>query len=184
MSDNSIHSILRVLGELWPHAEGSISKPAPESIYFVPQRTYTSIGSLRDQITYPHVFTEEQHDDEALREALVRARLDYLIDRLPEGFDSVCNWSDLLSPGEKQRLAFSRLFFANKQSTSMAQFVVMDESTSALDVDVEQTIYEELKAQGLTLLSVGHRPTLKKFHTRLVKLDGKGGYSVSLIAAK
>lgn len=47
-------SILRVLAGLWPHFAGVISRPDPEKIFYVPQRPYLAIGSLREQVIYPH----------------------------------------------------------------------------------------------------------------------------------
>src|SRR5690606_36083191 len=47
-------SLFRVLGELWPLHAGTVSKPATDQILFVPQKPYLVLGTLRDQIIYPH----------------------------------------------------------------------------------------------------------------------------------
>lgn len=47
-------SIVRVLGDLWPMCAGTITKPPTEQMLFVPQRPYLVLGTLRDQLTYPH----------------------------------------------------------------------------------------------------------------------------------
>jgi ABC-type multidrug transport system fused ATPase/permease subunit len=47
-------SLFRVLGELWPLHSGHLIKPTKEDIMFVPQKPYQVIGTLRDQLIYPH----------------------------------------------------------------------------------------------------------------------------------
>ena len=62
---------------------------------------------------------------------------------------------------------------------SKPSLVLMDESTSALDTTNEELLYKELAASGTTFVSVGHRPTLKAYHQRVLSLrapsqDGTG----------
>jgi len=189
-------SLIRVLGDLWlNNYNGTIVKPKhSDEILFLPQRTYTAFGTLLDQLTYPFCVSskalmEDEDEIQLLNNALSMVRLDYLVKRLPHGLLSKLNWTDLLSPGEKQRLAFARLFFLFKSKRqyynygAIPLFIVLDEATSALDVDVEQAIYQELLQLNVTVISIGHRPTLKKFHKILLKLDGEGGYTVQNVAA-
>ena len=71
------------------------------------------------------------------------------------------SWSNTLSLGEQQRLAFARII------TNKPRLVIMDESTSALDVKSERKMYDLLRDVGqqqLTYISVGHRPTLLAYH--------------------
>merc|ERR1712160_126085 len=81
------------------------------------------------------------------------------------GLAAVLDWSHTLSLGEQQRLAFGRLV------VNRPRLVVMDESTSALDVVAEKKMYAllteisgEAGRAGLTYVSVGHRPTLLAYH--------------------
>jgi putative ATP-binding cassette transporter len=74
--------------------------------------------------------------------------------------------------GEQQRLAFARLLLAKPK------YAILDEATSALDVANEETLYKELCANKTTFISVGHRPTLEKFHKRALELTGSGDYLV------
>ena len=81
------------------------------------------------------------------------------------------SWTNTLSLGEQQRLAFARVI-ANKP-----RLVIMDESTSALDVKAERKLYNLLKNdQTLTYISVGHRPTLLAYHD--MKLSIKDGLGI------
>jgi len=166
-------SILRILANLWPHRIGRVIKPSANinDLFYVPQNPYTTSGTLRDQITYPIKTTKGNIEDKpALFEAICLARLEYILDRVERDWDVDCNWNELLSPGEKQRLALARLFYHKPK------FIILDESTSACDVNVEEHVYASLIKQGSTLISVGHRPTLVQFHTHKLHIDGSGGW--------
>lgn len=95
--------------------------------------------------------------------------LSYIVDR--EGdFNSVNDWNDVLSGGEKQRMAMARLFYHRPL------FAILDECTSAVSVDVEAKLYNRAKELEITLLTVSHRQTLFKFHEYMIKFDGEGDY--------
>ena len=76
----------------------------------------------------------------------------------------------VLSLGEQQRLAFARVLY-NKKRISV---IVLDEATSALDDVTEAAMYGLLRTLGVTYISVGHRSTLLKFHSRKISLNGPG----------
>lgn len=95
--------------------------------------------------------------------------LAYIVDR--EGdFDSVNDWNDVLSGGEKQRIAMARLFYHKPL------FAILDECTSAVSIDVEAKLYNRAKELEITLFTVSHRQTLFKFHEYIIRFDGEGGY--------
>ena len=83
------------------------------------------------------------------------------------GLDCVMDWSNTLSLGEQQRLAFARIL------TNRPRLIILDESTSALDVESEEKMYGILKDLGssVSYVSVGHRPTLLVHHDRRLRLD-------------
>ena len=82
------------------------------------------------------------------------------------------DWIGHLSGGEKQRLAIARLLYHRPA------FAALDEATSAVSSDIETTLVARLAAAGVTLLSVSHRPTLRRFHAKALRLDGQGGWSI------
>lgn len=55
------------------------------------------------------------------------------------------------------------------------RLVLMDESTSALDVGNEAHLYAALRDAGITFVSVGHRPTLTAFHDTVLRLEPAEG---------
>ncbi len=130
---------------------GSVKKP--HEIFYIPQRPYLSLGTLRDQIIYPHNradMTAKEITDDNLQEILEHVDLGTLVDR-EGGWDSEREWRDALSGGDKQRIAMARLFY------HAPKYAILDECTSALSLDVEQKLYIHAKKLGITLLTVSHR---------------------------
>ncbi|CAI5686171.1 unnamed protein product [Oreochromis niloticus] len=165
-------SLFRVLGELWPLFGGHLTKPERGKLFYVPQRPYMTLGSLRDQVIYPDTHEEQKRkgiSDQVLKEYLDNVQLGHILDR--EGsWDTVQDWMDVLSGGEKQRMAMARLFYHKPQ------FAILDECTSAVSVDVEDYIYTHCRTVGITLFTVSHRKSLWKHHEYYLHMDGRGNY--------
>ncbi|KAM7370252.1 hypothetical protein PAMP_011521 [Pampus punctatissimus] len=106
-------SLFRVLGELWPLFGGQLTKPERGKLFYVPQRPYMTLGSLRDQVIYPDTLEEQRTkgiSDQVLKEYLDNVQLGHILDR--EGsWDSVQDWMDVLSGGEKQRMAVNYFYY-------------------------------------------------------------------------
>jgi len=103
-------SLFRILGDLWPLFGGELTKPSPEGLFYVPQRPYLALGTLRDQFIYPHTQEEAKksgYTDDKILELLRIVHLEYLILR-EGGWDAVADWADVLSGGEKQRVGMAR----------------------------------------------------------------------------
>ncbi|CAB1451688.1 unnamed protein product [Pleuronectes platessa] len=165
-------SLFRVLGELWPLFGGQLTKPERGKLFYVPQRPYMTLGSLRDQVIYPDTYEEQKRkgiSDQVLKEYLDNVQLGHILGR--EGsWDSVQDWMDVLSGGEKQRMAMARLFYHKPQ------FAILDECTSAVSVDVEDFIYSHCRTVGISLFTVSHRKSLWKHHEYYLHMDGRGNY--------
>jgi ATP-binding cassette subfamily D (ALD) protein 3 len=92
--------------------------------------------------------------------------LDGIRKRENHGLDAVKDWNDLLSGGEKQRMAMARLYY------HAPKYAILDECTSAVSVDVEGKMYTHAKNLGITLITVSHRKTLWKFHDYILRFSG------------
>ncbi len=161
-------TLLRALAGLWPYAEGEVRRPLGTQALFLSQRPYLPLGDLRTAIAYPA--QGAPGDDARMQQALRQVNLAHLAERLDEQRD----WSRILSLGEQQRLAFSRVLF------NRPQVVFLDESTSAMDEGLEHALYSLLRAElpATLLVSVGHRSTLAGFHSHRLEVDGQGGWSL------
>ncbi|XP_064920022.1 lysosomal cobalamin transporter ABCD4 isoform X1 [Columba livia] len=173
-------SLLRALGGLWESTRGSIKMLTcfgPRGVVFLPQRPFFTDGSLREQVIYPlkEIYPASgSADDERIVRFLELVGLTDLLARaggLDEPVD--WNWCDILSPGEMQRLSFARLFYLQPK------YAVLDEATSALTEDVEHELYHVCLQLGMTLISVGHRASLEKFHRWILKLHGEGRWELT-----
>ena len=166
-------SLLRAIAGLWRTGSGTVQHPPLEDVFFLPQRPYMQIDTLRSQIIYPS--TQTALSDERLLELLQEVHLELLAERVG-GLDASQDWEKHLSVGEQQRLAFARVL-AREPS-----IVILDEATSALDSANENALYERLRASGTTLISIAHRPAVLKHHTHVLELQGEGAWQLHAAA--
>lgn len=160
ISGSGKSTLLRAIAGIWPFVEGKINLPERDQLMFIPQKPYIPLGTLREALLYPG--SKPVSDDE-LRLLLVRCQIGYLQDKL----DLTADWSHVLSVGEQQRLAFVRAHI------QQPIWLFLDEATSALDEETEAKMYS-LLAEFLpmtTVVSVGHRSTLNKYHQKVLRLD-------------
>ncbi|XP_076313471.1 lysosomal cobalamin transporter ABCD4-like isoform X2 [Tachypleus tridentatus] len=171
-------SLLRVLKNLWPISDGSLQcivTFTPSQVLFLPQKPVMTDGSLYQQIIFPvdgiTLYQSSLQRKQEVERYLALTDLNHILDRA-KGLDTSVdwNWEDVLSPGEMQRLSFVRLFY------HCPQLAVLDEATSAVGQEMEEVLYRQCSNLGITLLSVGHRQTLTKYHDKLLWFDGKGGW--------
>lgn len=175
-------SLLRVLGGLWASTRGSVQMLmdfGPHGVLFLPQKPFFTDGTLREQVIYPlkEIYPDSgSTDDERIVRFLELAGLSDLVART-EGLDHQVdwNWYDVLSSGEMQRLSFARLFYLQPK------YAVLDEATSALTEEVESELYRVGQQLGMTFVSAGHRRSLEKFHSLVLKLCGEGRWELTRI---
>nr|WP_246505347.1 ABC transporter ATP-binding protein/permease [Microvirga antarctica] len=153
-------TLIRAIAGLWPWGEGAIIIRKGAKLFFMPQRPYVPIGSLKHAVAYPN--PTESLDDEDVKQALRDAELGHLVDRIHEQRP----WERTLSGGEQQRLTFAQLFIQKPD------IIVMDEATSALDGEAQETLMERItqRLPHAAMISVGHRPELEAFHNRRLVL--------------
>ncbi len=168
-------SLLRGIAGLWASGSGIIEHPPADKIMFLPQKPYMVLGSLREQLQYPSGI---YLDDDRIKGIMETVNLTDLYQKMQRAtgdnsfIDAENNWEEILSQGEQQRLAFARLL------TTKPEFAILDEATSALDVDNEKALYKTLSKLDITYISVGHRPTLKAYHDKILFIQGDGGWEI------
>jgi ATP-binding cassette, subfamily D (ALD), peroxisomal long-chain fatty acid import protein len=174
-------SLFRILGGLWPVYGGTVCKPPFSDIFYIPQRPYLSCGSLRQQIIYPdsvHGMRSKGVTDADLLSILQTLNLENLITTYPKGWDTEAEWREVLSGGLQQRVAMARLFYHKPK------YAILDECTSSVTLDTEKVMYETAKGLGITLMTVSHRRSLWKYHSKILQFDGQGHYIFTKLDAE
>lgn len=149
------NSLFRLLGGLWPVYGGTVTKPPASDFTYIPQRPYLSLGTLRDQIIYPHSLAEMRargKTDADLSDILEIVQIAGIVER-EGGWDAQREWRDALSGmckcksriksatnrtnigGDKQRIAMARLFY------HAPKYAILDECTSAVTLEVEKIMF-------------------------------------------
>ena len=154
-------TLIRAIAGLWPWGEGDILTRRGSRLFFMPQRPYVPIGTLKHAVAYPNPV--ESVEDGDVVSALTDAGLGHLADRL---HDEGVPWERTLSGGEQQRLTFAQLFIQKPD------IIIMDEATSALDPDTQERLLQKMAEllPDAAMISVGHRPELEAFHNRRLVL--------------
>lgn len=168
VSGSGKSTLLRAIAGIWPYVQGRIALPEQDKLMFIPQKPYLPLGSLREALLYPG---NKPLSDEVLIALMEQCQIGYLKDKL----DIVADWSHVLSVGEQQRLAFVRAHIQEPL------WLFLDEATSALDEETEAKMYSLVgeRLPATTIVSIGHRSTLNKYHQLCLQLD-KANKSVTL----
>jgi putative ATP-binding cassette transporter len=158
-------TLVRAIAGLWPWGGGEIDIQKDARLFLLPQRPYVPTGTLRRAVAYPGA--AEDWLPEEIAAMLEKVGLAHLKDRLEED----APWDQTLSGGEKQRLTVARVLLHRPD------IIVLDEATSALDPKSQDTLMQLLtdEMEGLTIISVGHRPELEQFHSRKLVLERRRG---------
>jgi putative ATP-binding cassette transporter len=158
-------TLLRAISGIWPYGVGEVIVPNGATLLLLPQKPYLPQGSLRECVAYPA--SPNTYSDAELTSALAASGLG----RISDALDDHANWSQRLSGGEQQRLAIARALLTKPD------WLFLDEATSALDEESEAQLYTALKDRlpTTTLISIGHRSTLKAFHSAAVRMEAIEG---------
>ena len=161
-------TLLRTIAGLWSYAEGEVICPTNSQL-FLSQKPYVPQGNLMSALTYPNKSDNISHKQTV--EILNKVQLGHLAEQLEKEQD----WTRILSLGEQQRLAFARLIL-HKPAVAF-----LDEATASMDEGLEFAMYQLLKQElpKTTLISVGHRSTLKALHQQQLTLQDKGQWQLT-----
>jgi putative ATP-binding cassette transporter len=158
-------TLVRAIAGLWPWGGGEIDIQKDARLFLLPQRPYVPTGTLRRAVAYPGAADDWMPEE--IVAMLEKVGLAHLKDRLEEN----APWDQTLSGGEKQRLTVARVLLHRPD------IIVLDEATSALDPKSQDTLMQLLtdEMEGVTIISVGHRPELEQFHSRKLVLERRRG---------
>jgi ABC-type uncharacterized transport system fused permease/ATPase subunit len=187
-------SLLRAAAGLWSAGGGSITAPPRACLFFLPQKPYMPLGSLRQQLTFPDPPEAPGRglagdlessglerggggggEDAQLQALLATVCLPGLLQRVG-GLDAECDWAGVLSLGEQQRVAFLRLLRARPA------VAFLDEATSGVDTATEAALYSALRAACACHVSVGHRRELVRHHSHVLRAAGEGRWELHTAA--
>jgi putative ATP-binding cassette transporter len=147
-------TLIRAIAGVWPYGAGSIEVPQQWKLLFLPQKSYLPIGTLRAAVAYPA--SENTYTDLAIKHYFDLCKLSHM-KKFLEHSD---NWSQRLSPGEQQRLAFVRALLTRPDA------LFLDEASSALDTETEELVYQLILQElpEAVIVSVAHRESVAKYH--------------------
>lgn len=162
-------TLFRTFAGIWPFGHGSVQ--IPKNAFFLPQRPYIPLGTLRHVVAYPH--PAQAYDRARLGEVLTDVGLHHLVDQL----DHDSNWPMRLSGGEQQRVALARALLAKPD------WLFLDEATASVDPEGEIELYQMIRQllPNVTLVSIAHDTAVAAFHEhRLVfaREEGRTGHLV------
>src|ERR1700761_6749609 len=164
-------TLFRALAGIWPFGSGEVQ--IPRGSFFLPQRPYVPLGTLRHVITYPNPM--DSFSDGEMCKVLCDVGLPELADRL----DKDDNWPMRLSMGEQQRIGFARALLAKPD------WIFLDEATASLDPEAEDELYMMLKHRlpNATLVSIAHRPSVAAFHEKRLNLSRESDRTGTLVTS-
>ena len=158
-------TLVRVFAGLWPTARGKLTLPDRSEVMIAPQKSYLPLGSLRGALLYPDPALKMP--DELLKSALETMDLAALGGRL----DEVARWDQVLSNGERQRLAMARLLIHRPR------VIILDDALSALEEVAQSALIARLRMElpEATVVSLAQRPAPPGGHDRQLMLQRRAG---------
>lgn len=136
-------------------------------ISYVPQHPFLLDASIKENIIF---YSTQDYSEEKFNESLNKAELNELINRLPNGADSVVGEKGArISGGEKQRISIARAIYND------SEIIIFDESTNALDSEMEKKIMNTIiKFKGIkTIIFITHKKEFLSVYDRKFKLENK-----------
>jgi vitamin B12/bleomycin/antimicrobial peptide transport system ATP-binding/permease protein len=167
-------TLVRVIGGLVVPARGRVVMHEAAKILIITQKTYVPLGTLREVLHYPHVGRVLRHGNfrgilkdgkwtQPIEDALGVVGLPGLVSRL----DEPARWDQLLSAGERQRLAIARALLHEPE------IVILDDAVSALEEPVQVSLLGAVRrAMPLAIiLSFAQRPLPRPAASRQYSIE-------------
>ena len=133
-----------------------------EVIGYVPQQSLLFTGSIAENIRWGNVEAEM----DAVLHATMQAQIHTSVEDFPQGYNTKVGQKGVnLSGGQKQRLSIARALLRK------AHILMLDDSTSALDVDTEQALWDALESEKATMLVVTQKIRTAKEADKILLID-------------
>lgn len=153
---------------IWPAGVGTLIRPPLDAIFFLPQRPYLPPGTLRDVLL--RTGQEQLITDDQITSALHNAGLDSVLARAG-GLNSEHDWSTMLSLGEQQLLAFTRLTLARPS------FAMLDRVNSSLNAAQLRQALRILDENSITYIAFAEDAESVAFYDAVLEIDADGTWS-------
>jgi len=161
-------ALFRATAGIWSAGVGRLARPPLEAIFFLPQRPYLPPGTLRDLLVRNG--REQVITDDQITTALRDAGLDSIPARAG-GLDTEHDWSSILSLGEQQLLAFTRLTLARPA------FVMLDRVNAALKPAQVRQALRRLDENCITYITLAEDVESVELYDAVLEIDADGAWS-------
>ncbi len=162
-------ALFRATAGIFDHGEGKIIRPSLDSIRFLPQRAYLYPGTLRELLlrsSEEHVISDERMVN-TLRELGLGAVLTQV-----GGLDVEQNWESMLSLGEEQILAFTRLVLA------APQFAFLDRVYTSLTPDQASQLLLMLSMHSISYIAMDEATNMPQLYDAILEIANDGSWKV------
>ena len=162
------NALFRATAGDWSAGSGKLVRPPLDSIFFLPQQPYLPPGTLRDVLLCTG--QEQVIPDDQILTALRDAGLDSVQARVG-GLDGEHNWSDILSLGEQQLLALTRLILARPS------FAMLDRVNAALKPAQVRQALRRLDENSITYITLADDAESVELYDAVLEIDPDGAWS-------
>jgi putative ATP-binding cassette transporter len=161
-------ALFRATAGIWLAGVGTIVRPPLDVIFFLPQRPYLPPGTLRDLLL--RTGQERVITDDQITTALHDVGLDSVLVRAG-GVDREHEWSAILSLGEQQLLALTRLILARPA------FAMLDRVTAALKPAQVRQALRRLDENSITYITLAEDTESAELYDALLEIHADGAWS-------
>jgi putative ATP-binding cassette transporter len=161
-------ALFRATASIWPAAEGTLVRPQLDEIFFLPQRPYLPTGTLRDVLVRSD--QEQVINDGQITSALQDVGLGSIQERVG-GLDIERDWSTVLSLGQQQLLAITRLIFARPA------FALIDRVTESLKPAQLREILRRFDENSITYITFAEDAESIELYDAVLEIDSDGGWT-------
>jgi putative ATP-binding cassette transporter len=160
-------ALFRATAGVWSTGTGTITRPPLDAVFFLPQRPYLPPGTLRDLLL--RTGQEEIIPSDRIRAALHEVGLESVLNRAG-GLDVEQDWPMILSLGEQQQLAVTRLLLARPA------FALLDRVSDALKLAQYRRALQRLDENCITHVTLAEDVESLDLYDAVLEIDADGAW--------